>query len=166
MNWSFIRDLHARGRFLPLAAAGLLIVVAAGTALAIRSPQANDPRAPLTQEPSDAPEAEESDAPPSADELARIVDRLAAAGVETNAETVGALAAEHGVGGAVRLLAWADASGRSVDEIAALRAGDADTAPMGWGRIAKELGVHPGIGSIMGNGNGHGRENAPGESGD
>lgn len=37
---------------------------------------------------------------------------------------------------------------------------------MGWRQIPKELGVHPGIGSIMGNGDGHGRENAPGEQED
>ena len=34
---------------------------------------------------------------------------------------------------------------------------------MGWVQIAKELGVHPGLGSIMGQGGGHGRENAPGQ---
>jgi hypothetical protein len=32
---------------------------------------------------------------------------------------------------------------------------------MGWGRIARDLGVHPGLGSIMGGG--HGREDAPGQ---
>jgi hypothetical protein len=36
---------------------------------------------------------------------------------------------------------------------------------MGWGRIAKDLGVNPGIGSIMGNGGGHGRDNASGQQG-
>jgi hypothetical protein len=34
---------------------------------------------------------------------------------------------------------------------------------MGWGKIAKDLGFSPGIGSIMGNGGGHGRDNAPGQ---
>jgi hypothetical protein len=37
---------------------------------------------------------------------------------------------------------------------------------MGWGRIAKELGVHPGLGSIIGQGGGHGHENAPGQQKD
>jgi hypothetical protein len=38
-----------------------------------------------------------------------------------------------------------------------MRVGDGDDPPMGWGRIRKELdpdgelGLHPGIGSIMGN---------------
>jgi hypothetical protein len=32
---------------------------------------------------------------------------------------------------------------------------------MGWGQIARKLDVHPGLGAIMGNG--HGRENAPGQ---
>ena len=36
---------------------------------------------------------------------------------------------------------------------------------MGWGRIARELGVHPGIGSIMGNGHGPRPEDAPGQRG-
>jgi hypothetical protein len=35
---------------------------------------------------------------------------------------------------------------------------------MGWGQIAKDLGVSPGIGSIMGNGGGHGRDGAPGQN--
>ncbi len=34
---------------------------------------------------------------------------------------------------------------------------------MGWGQIAKDLDVDPGIGSIMGQGDGHGRDNAPGQ---
>jgi hypothetical protein len=38
---------------------------------------------------------------------------------------------------------------------------------MGWGQMARELDVHPGLGSIMGNGggngNGLGREGAPGQ---
>jgi hypothetical protein len=43
---------------------------------------------------------------------------------------------------------------------------------LGWGEIARELDLHPGIGSIMGNGggngppghaNGLGRANAPGQ---
>ena len=62
----------------------------------------------------------------------------------------------------MRLSAWADATGMSVDEIAAMRdTGGTDGAPMGWGRLAHELNeqgfdVRPGIGSIMGNGRGSG----------
>ena len=163
-----IRRLRARGRLLPFATVALLVVVAATGALASRAPSQQDDQRPLAQDESEAPEADEQEAPPTAEELARVVNRLAAAGIETDADTVGALAADHGLGGAVRLLAWSAASGMSVDQIAAMRAGDTDTAPMGWGQIAKDLDVHPGIGSIMGqgNGNGHGRENAPGQDGD
>ncbi len=158
---SFFRRLHARGLLVPIAAIALLIVIATGGALANR--------APFAQDPGDQPETEDQGAPPSADAVARVVDRLDEAGIDTNAETVDALAADHGLGGAVRLLAWSDASGVSVDEIADMRAGSEDTAPMGWGRIARELNaanpdldLHPGIGKIMRNG--HGRDEAPGQS--
>jgi hypothetical protein len=166
-SMNLIRRLRARGRLLPFAAAALLVVVAATGALASRAPSQQDNRAPQAQDASEAPEADEQEAPPTAEELAHVVDRLAAAGIETDADAVGALAADHGLGGAVRLLAWSNASGMSVDKIAAMRAGDTDTAPMGWGQIAKDLGVHPGIGNVMGggNGNGHGRDNAPGQDG-
>lgn len=146
---------------MPIVATGLLIVLATGGALANRAAPAQDP--------SDQSEAEDQGAPPTADEVARVVDRLADAGVDTDDETVAALAADHGLGGAVRLLAWSDASGVSVDEIAAMRAGSEETAPMGWGRIARELNdanpeldLRHGIGQIMGGG--HGRDDAPGQA--
>jgi NAD(P)-dependent dehydrogenase (short-subunit alcohol dehydrogenase family) len=47
-------------------------------------------RAPRAQDASEAPEADEQEAPPTAEDLARVVDRLAAAGIETDADTVGA----------------------------------------------------------------------------
>ena len=34
---------------------------------------------------------------------------------------------------------------------------------MGWGQIANELGVHPGLGSVMGQGGDHEKPDAPGE---
>ena len=146
---------------MPIVATGLLIVIATGGALAIRAVPAQDP--------SDQSEAEDQGAPPTADEIARVVDRLADAGVDTDDDTVAALAADHGLGGAVRLLAWSDASGLSVNEIADMRAGSEDEAPMGWGRIARELNaanpeldLRPGIGQIMGGG--HGRDNASGQN--
>ena len=146
---------------MPIVATGLLIVIATGGALANRAAPA--------QGPSDASEAEDQGAPPSAGEVARVVDRLADAGVDTDEDTVAALAADHGLGGAVRLLAWSDASGLSVDEIATMRAGSEDDEPMGWGRIARELNaanpelhLRPGIGQIMGGG--HGRDDAPGQN--
>lgn len=157
---SFLRRTNARGLLVPIVATGLLIVIATGSALANRAVPAQDP--------SDQSEAEDQGAPPTADEVARVVDRLADAGVDTDADTVAALAADHGLGGAVRLLAWSDASGLSVDEIAAMRAGSEDEEPMGWGRIARELNdanpeldLRPGIGQIMGGG--HGRDDAPGQ---
>ena len=158
---SFLRRLNARGLLVPIVATGLLIVLATGGALANR--------APLAQDASDQSEAEDQGPPPTADEVARVVDRLADAGVDTDEDTVAALAADHGLGGAVRLLAWSEASGLSVDEIAAMREGSEDSAPMGWGRIARELNaadpeldLKAGIGQIMGGG--HGRDNAPGQS--
>jgi hypothetical protein len=65
------------------------------------------------------------------------------------------------VGGAVRVLAWADAEGIDVSVITAKRDGTETEPGMGWGRIARDLGVHPGLGSIMGGG--QGREDAPGQ---
>ena len=71
------------------------------------------------------------------------------------------MAAKYGVGGAVRLEAWADATGKSVTELGAMFDGG-----MGWGAIAKQLehadsSLHlsPGIGWIMGHGHGNGHAN-------
>src|SRR5690606_7432672 len=110
---------------------------------------------------------EDTDGPPSPQLLDRLVGKLNDAGIETNADTIAGLAADYGVGGAVRLLAWADASGRSTGELAGMF-----DSGLGWGEIARELDLHPGIGSIMGNGggngppahaNGFGRAGAPGQ---
>lgn len=129
--------------------ASALLVLVAGTALATRSPH-ETPQGP-------AAASHEPEAPPSADELAHAVDRLDASGITATAEQLRSLAADYGLGGAVRLLAWADASGKTVDELKAMR-DDGD----GWGQMAHELGLNPGIGSIMGMGGGHGPEGAPG----
>ena len=134
---------------LALLAAITLLVAATGTVLATRSPQAQLPAGPL------ADEADEAEGAPDADALARAVERLAARGIEADASALGDYAERYGLGGAVRLHAWASETGMTVDEIAALRDGDGET-PMGWGRLAKELGVHPGIGWVMGNGRGDG----------
>jgi hypothetical protein len=159
-----------------VAALALLLIVVA-SALAAPSDRGRDQMAPLAA--SHQPESpgnqgddpdelteEDSDGPPSADALARLVDRLAEAGIATDADTIAALAADYGVGGAIRLLAWADASGLSTGDLAARFDGG-----QGWGEIARELDLHPGIGSIMGNGGGGppdhaqglGREGAPGQ---
>lgn len=141
-------------------AAGLLLVVASGTALATRAPR-------TTEEPA-APAASQAaaESTPGPEALAHATDRLEAAGISVDAEQLADLAGRYGLGGAVRVLAWADASGKTVDELTAMRDGDGTPGTaMGWGQIARELGLHPGIGSIMGNGGGRGRDTAPGQQG-
>jgi hypothetical protein len=95
---------------------------------------------------------EAADASPSPENLARIVERLGDAGITTTADDLAALAATVGVGGAIRVLRFAEASGKTPAEILALR-----DAGKGWGVIARELdlAIGPGNGSVMGKGNGH-----------
>jgi hypothetical protein len=139
-------------------AAGVLALLVVGGALAAPSERGQERMAPVaaSHQPQ-SPEAqahhedEDPDAPPSEQLLDRLVGTLNDAGIETDAETIAELAADHGVGGAVRLLAWADASGMSTGELA-----DMFASGMGWGEIAQELDLHPGIGTIMGNGGGNG----------
>jgi hypothetical protein len=133
--------------------AGTLLVLVAGTALATRTSH------PQPQVPAAA--SHEAETPPSADELGHAVDRLHASGIDATSAQLGALAKDYGLGGAVRLLAWADASGKSLDELKAMR-----DSGKGWGQMANELGLNPGIGSIMGQGGEHGRKNAPGQTKD
>jgi hypothetical protein len=132
---------------------GTLLVLVAGTALGT---QALHPgrQGPLTAS------QEEPEAPPTADELAHAVDRLAASDIEVTSDELSALAADYGLGGAIRLLAWADATGMSVDELRALRDDGA-----GWGQMAKDLpgDINTGIGTIMGHGGEHGPGDAPGQ---
>lgn len=137
---------------LALLAALALLVVASGTVLATRSPGVERNAAPLAD---DADEANGAESAPDAAAIARVVGRLAERGIQADPAVVGDYAERYGLGGAVRLHAWADATGMTLEEIAALRDGDGET-PMGWGRLAKELGVHPGIGWVMGNGRGAG----------
>ena len=134
--------------------AGTLLILVAGTALATQVARLGRTG---TMAASHEPEA-----PPSADELAHAADRLGAAGIDASADQLRQLAADYGLGGAVRLLAWADATGKSVAELRGMRDDGA-----GWGQMAHDLGVSPGIGSIMGQGSDaadeHGPENAPGQ---
>ena len=128
-----------------------LVVLVAGSALATQSPRLGQ-QGPAAASP-------EQEAPPTADELARVADRLEAQGIDVGTDRLGALAAEYGLGGAIRLVAWADATGMRVADLRALF-----DAGAGWGKIAHDLeGVSPGLGWIMGNGGGHGRDNAPGQ---
>jgi hypothetical protein len=129
---------------------GTLLVLVAGTALGTQALH------PSKQGPLTASQEEEPDAPPTAEDLAHAVDRLDAAGIDS--DQLSALAADYGLGGAVRLLAWAEATGMSVAELRALRDDGA-----GWGQIAKDLDVNPGIGTIMGQGGEHGPGDAPGQ---
>src|SRR5688500_18757591 len=145
--------MNRTNRIAFLAAAALLLV-AAGSVLANRAPAARD----LPAQPASSHEAE---VPPSAEDLAHAADRLEAKGIGFQEAVLDDLAARYGVGGAVRVLAWADAEGIDVSVITDKRDGSETEPGMGWGRIARELGVHPGLGSIMGGG--HGRDNAPGQ---
>jgi len=129
---------------------GTLLVLVAGTALGTQALH------PGRQGPLTASQEEEPDAPPTADELAHAVERLDAAGIDSG--QLSALAADYGLGGAIRLLAWADATGMSVGDLRALRDDGA-----GWGQMARDLDVDPGIGTIMGQSGEHGPEGAPGQ---
>ena len=137
-------------------AALAVLTVAAGSALALGQPRHET--VPVLANASQEPVEAEDEAPPTEADLAHALDRLQASGYTIDADALAGLAGTYGTGGAVRLVAWADASGRSVEEIAAMR-----DDGQGWGQIAKQLGMHPGIGSIMGNGGGHGRDSAPGQ---
>ena len=144
----------ARQTRLAVMAAAVLILVIAGAALANRDAPQQDP-------PPQTATSHDAEPSPSANEVLHAGDRLANAGVSVDHDLLAELATEYGVGGAVRLFAWSDSTGLSVDELRAMR--DEGT---GWGVMARELGVHPGIGSIMGNGGGHGRDTAPGQQRD
>ena len=150
-----------RGNRIALLGGVALILAASGTVLATRQPQSADEPAGVTQD--------EEDGPPTAEELAHAADRLRANETAVDDAVLNDLAARYGVGGAVRVLAWAadPDDDATIDSITAMRDGDGtEGSGMGWGRIAKELGFHPGIGSIMGNGGGHGRDGAPGQQED
>ena len=149
-----------RTQRLALLAAAVLLLVAVSTVLANRAPAARD--VPAQPASSHEPEAQdEADAPPTAEELAHAADRLTANEIPFTDAQLSDLATRYGLGGAVRLLAWSHAEAVDVEVIAAMRDGT-DTEPgMGWGRLARELGQHPGLGSIMGSGNG--KDDAPGQ---
>jgi hypothetical protein len=147
-----------------LAALALLLLVA-GTAFATRSPIATQHQSPVaaSHEPSSSEDQSAPDSNTGAqltdDHAQKIVDLLAAAGIDATTDELKALAAKYGVGGAIRLEAWADATGKSVDELGAMF-----DSGMGWGAIAKKLeaddsslNLSPGIGWIMGHGHGHGQ---------
>ena len=138
-----------------------LLLLVAGSALANKGfqPQ-NEP---------DVVAQDEGEGTPSQQVLDKIVERLGNQEIVATAEEVAALAADYGVGGAVRLLAWADATGKTAAELGAMF-----DSGLGWGQIAKQLNeedaegdldLRPGIGWVMGGqGEGHGKANAPGQT--
>jgi hypothetical protein len=142
----------SRQNRIAILAAGVLVLVVAGSVLATRSPGGPSQTSLVADDP---------ESPPSAEDLAHAVERLQAKDLPTDA--LDALAQTYGLGGAVRLIAWSKETGRSVDVLAAMH-----DEGMGWGLMAKDLGVHPGIGWIMGKGNaggnGLGRAHAPGQN--
>lgn len=94
----------------------------------------------------------------------RVVELLDDQGITTDTTELDALADHYGLGGAVRILAFADAAGVDPSEVAQMRADG-----MGWGQIARALaeehdGFHlkPGVGWIMG---GHGQGHEQGAQG-
>ena len=126
----------------------VLVFVVAGTVLATRTPAAPDQPSQLAQD--------GEEAPPTAEELAHAKARLADNGFDVSDDLLAELAAQYGVGGAVRIIAWSGLDDGRMADIRSMRDGDGtEDSGMGWGRIAKVLGVHPGIGSIMGQGGGH-----------
>jgi hypothetical protein len=126
------------------------------------SPSVASTPAPSKQPKSASPETaetdEDSDGPPSAEKIADIVGRLTAAGVPATTLQVQVLSTKVGIGGAVRVLAFAQASGKTPAQILAMF-----DAGKGWGQIDHELGlsIGPGIGWIMGHGHGHGHGKGP-----
>lgn len=156
-----------------VAVAVLLVLVAGGTVLAAAvtrpvapAPAVAEPAASASPSVATSPEPEKSPKPetspeagaaekaeesPSPANLARIVERLAGAGITTTADDLAALAAKVGVGGAIRVLRFAEASGKTSAAIV-----DMVEAGKGWGDIARELklDIGPGNGSVMGQGKG------------
>ena len=153
--------MSRRNRLAILVAASLVVGVA-GSALAMRAPTAED-----------GSRAAADETEPSASDdgqgVVHALDRLGKVGIEIDEATLRDLAATYGVGGATRIAAWAadPDDDVTIESIRAMRDGDGTPdSGMGWGQIARELGVHPGLGAIMGggegNGNGHGNGNGNG----
>ena len=145
----------SRQNRIALLIAAVLVVAVSGTVLATRqAPSLEGAGAPAA-----SAEDEPEEGPPDASDVAHAADRLSAHGLSVDETQLADLAGRYGLGGAVRLVAWADETGMTVDEIAAMRDGDGtDGSAMGWGQIAHELGVHPGIGAVMGGGKSQGKQ--------
>jgi hypothetical protein len=146
--------------------AAVLVLLVGGSALANKGFSSDHRDGANEQDGQDA----EGGAAPSDKLLDKLVTRLGEAGIETDADTIAGLAETYGVGGAVRILAWADATGKDATELQDLR-----DSGMGWGQIAHQLNdedpegdlqLRPGIGWIMsghGQDKAHGHDTAPGQ---
>jgi hypothetical protein len=167
------------GRYARIAVAVLaLLLLVVGSALANRSPVADEHRSPVaaSQEPSPGAASDKSDksdkkggdeaedaadtTPPSQAQLDRLIGLLKTAGVTATDEQLTALIAKYGIGGAMRVLAWAHDGDTS--QVTALR-----DQGLGWGEIARQLNeadssanFRPGIGWIMSGGHGGGNADA------
>jgi hypothetical protein len=130
-------------RFTPIAL-GLAAILILGGSIAVAAVL---PRV-ITQ-PGTAQGSPEANEKPSAEKVQGILERLGAAGITTTTAQFNTLADKYGVGGAVRVLAFAHAAGKTPADIAAMF-----DAGKGWGEIRRELGltIGPGIGWIMGHG--------------
>ncbi|TMB57411.1 MAG: hypothetical protein E6J47_02520 [Chloroflexi bacterium] len=147
-NWHMHRYLRL---IVPVMA---LVLLVAGITFADRGKSGEHP----SHQPKAETDSENSSEAISDQLLDRIVASLADQGISTDADAVRGLAEKYGVGGAVRVLVWADASGKDPSEI-----GDMFDSGMGWGEIAHKLmeadaslDLSPGIGKIMSNGHAHG----------
>ena len=138
-----------------LAIAILALMFVAGATFAV-GPKSHAPDPAKTHptpevEAAEPPESEQAESP-TGDVIALVVAKFALAGITTTPAEVTELAAEYGLGGAVRIITWANDSGKTVAEIVALR-----EAGKGWGQIGKDLGLSPGNGSIMNGDHGKGK---------
>jgi hypothetical protein len=150
--------MNRTNRVAVLAALALLLA-ATGTVIATRAPDTAGQPSQLAQD--------DDDAPPTAEDLAHAAERLAENDLTVSDELLTELAGEYGIGGAVRIVAWSGGDEEAMAEIRDMRDGDGtEEGRMGWGQIAKDLGVSPGIGSIMGNGGGNGGGNGHNDDGD
>ena len=145
----------SRQNRIALLVAAVLVVAVSGTVLATR----RTPSVGTQAVPAASGEDETDEGPPDASAVAHAADRLSAHGLTVDEAQLTDLASRYGVGGAVRLVVWADETGKTIDELGAMRDGDGSAGSgMGWGQIAHELGVHPGIGAVMGGGKGQGKQ--------
>src|SRR3990172_7648526 len=113
--WRSMRYNQRMNRYARVLIAVLaLLLVVAGSALATKGGKSAEHRSPMAASHQPKPNAaertdagtESAEGAPSDKLLGRLVDRLADAGIDTDAETLAVLAAGHGGGGAGPPVAW------------------------------------------------------------